>query len=110
MSFSRFFTLAAVAAAGLLVAGEAAAQTFPSRPLKLVVPASAGGSADAVGRIVAEGMSKVLGQPVVVENIASAASVAGTNYVVQSQPDGYTILISSSSIVILDRPPLGGPG
>jgi tripartite-type tricarboxylate transporter receptor subunit TctC len=104
MASGKFLTIVAAAIGGLAIASTAHAQgaaNYPTKPIKLVVPASAGGSADAVGRVLADGMAKVLGQPVVVENIASAASIAGTNYVAQSAPDGYTMLISSASIVIL---------
>jgi tripartite-type tricarboxylate transporter receptor subunit TctC len=104
MSLNRFFAAATVAAATFAFASAANAQgagNYPNKPIKLIVPASAGGSADAVGRAMADELAKVLKQPIVVENIASAASIAGTNYVAQSEPDGYTMLISSASIVIL---------
>jgi tripartite-type tricarboxylate transporter receptor subunit TctC len=75
---------------------EAAAQTYPTQPIKLVVPFAPGGGSDALGRITAEGLSKALGQPVVVENKPGAASVIGTDYVLKSKPDGYTLLFSAS--------------
>jgi len=88
----------AVAIAFALLAALAPAQAqsdWPSRPLRIVVPASAGGVNDAVARLLGEGLSKRLGQPVVPENIAGAGSVIGTAAVVKSAPDGYTVLLSA---------------
>src|ERR1700744_4631965 len=99
MSMRRMLTVALVVMGGLTIAAPTHAEdvsAFPSKPLKLVVPASPGGSSDAVGRILADGMSKLLGQQVVVQNISSAASIVGTGYVAKSDPDGYTMLISSA--------------
>jgi tripartite-type tricarboxylate transporter receptor subunit TctC len=71
------------------------AATWPSRPVRIVVPASAGGVADAVARILGEGLAKRLGQPVVLDNIAGAASLIGTAAVAKAAPDGYTLLIAA---------------
>ena len=79
----------------LLTAGTAGAQTFPSRPVTLVVPFPAGGALDAVARPMAEGMRKILGQPVVVENVPGAGGTLGTGNVAKAAPDGYTILLGS---------------
>ena len=70
---------------------------YPSRPLRLVVPYAPGGVSDISGRIVAQKMSEVLGQPVVVENRAGAGGMIGTGAVAKSEPDGYTIVLSSLS-------------
>jgi tripartite-type tricarboxylate transporter receptor subunit TctC len=102
MRVGRLLKGSAAVALVVLTATAAWAQpAWPTRRIKLVVPASAGGSADAVGRILADGLSKVLGQTVIVENIPSMASIAGIRFVARSNPDGYTLLISSASIVIL---------
>ena len=69
-----------------------AAADFPSRPIRLIVCVPAGGGVDTVARIVADGLQKKLGQPVVVENRAGAAGNIGAEYVYTSEPDGYTLL------------------
>ena len=71
--------------------GMAGAQPFPERPITMVVPFAAGGAADATGRILAEGMSKVLGKAVIIENVGGAGGATGTARVKNAQPDGYTI-------------------
>src|SRR6201999_679962 len=82
-------------AAALFAAAPAQAQdVFPSRPIKLVVCLPAGGGVDTVSRIVAEKMSKGLGQPVVVENKGGQSGNLGTEFVYSSEPDGYTLLAS----------------
>jgi tripartite-type tricarboxylate transporter receptor subunit TctC len=90
-------TLPAVfAACTLAVAASAAtAQAFPAKPITLVVPFPAGGALDAVARPLAEGMRKILGQPVVVENVAGAGGTVGSGNVARAAPDGYTILLGS---------------
>src|SRR5688572_18594292 len=69
------------------------AQSFPNRPVTLVVPLATGGSTDTIGRIVAEGMRGPLGQPVIVENTPGAGGTTGVGRVVRSTPDGYTLQI-----------------
>src|ERR1700745_2171785 len=64
-------------------------QDWPTRPMTLVVPFSAGGSSDVIARIVADGISKNLRQPVVVENITGAGGLTGTARVAKATPDGY---------------------
>lgn len=78
-----------------LSATVAQAQSFPSKPITLVVPFPAGGALDAVARPMAEGMRKALGQAVVVENVAGAGGTVGTGNVARAAPDGYTILLGS---------------
>ena len=72
------------------VAG-AAAQSFPSRPVTLIVPFAAGGPSDTVARVVAQGMSQALGQSVIVENVAGAAGTIAAARVARAAPDGYTL-------------------
>jgi tripartite-type tricarboxylate transporter receptor subunit TctC len=74
--------------------GTASAQAWPSKPIKLVVPWPAGGSADLIGRIVADHLTGVLKQPVVVENRGGAAGMIGSLAVSRADPDGLTLLIS----------------
>ncbi|MFP3754847.1 MULTISPECIES: tripartite tricarboxylate transporter substrate binding protein [Cupriavidus] len=77
-------------------ANESAAR-FPDHPIRIIVPFSAGGVVDSVTRVVAERMSKTLGQPVIVENKAGAGGAIGTDGVARSAPDGYTLLAVSPS-------------
>ncbi|MGG5820612.1 Bug family tripartite tricarboxylate transporter substrate binding protein [Falsiroseomonas sp. HW251] len=83
-------------AAPSLARAQGAAPWRPTRPLRLIVPFAPGGSNDIVGRIVAEPLSQIIGQPVVVENRAGAGSVIGSEAAARSAPDGYTLLINSS--------------
>jgi tripartite-type tricarboxylate transporter receptor subunit TctC len=75
--------------------GSAAAQTFPSRTITMVVPFAAGGSTDVVARIIAQKMSEGLGQQVIVENVAGAGGSTGAARVTKAEPDGYTILMGT---------------
>src|SRR5690349_14042310 len=81
-----------------LLAGTqtAAAQSFPNRPLTLVVPFAAGGPSDVAGRIFAQGLSEKLGQQVVVENPAGAGGTLGSLRVTKAPPDGYQFVIGNS--------------
>jgi len=83
-------TLLAVIATNM---ASAAAQTYPSRPITLVVPFAPGGLTDVIGRIVAEGMGKSLRQSVIVENVGGANGSIGTGRVARAAPDGYTLLV-----------------
>ena len=96
----REFIGAAAAAAAASVAGSAFAQTFPSRPLRLVVPFTAGGAGDVQARVVGERMARALGQPVVVENKPGASTIIGSAQVAQAPADGHTLLLISNSFVI----------
>ena len=84
----------AVAAAVWPLAAQA--QTYPSRPVVMVVPYAAGGTFDVMGRIMATRMSELLGQPVIVENTTGAGGIIGVNRVVNAAPDGYTLLLGST--------------
>ncbi|BAT59459.1 tripartite tricarboxylate transporter family receptor [Variibacter gotjawalensis] len=84
--------IAAFAVASVL---PAAAETYPDRPIKLVIPFTPGGVTDNVGRLVADRMSRELGQPIIVENRAGANGRIGTDVVAKSPPDGYTLLLGS---------------
>ena len=90
--------LAALAAMLALLAapGMASAQNWPTRPLTLVVPFAAGGPSDVAGRILAQGLSDVLGQQVVVENPSGAGGTVGSLRVAKAPPDGYTLLIGNT--------------
>lgn len=81
-----------------LVACSVHAQEFPSRPLRLVVPAAAGGTVDLVSRAVSQKMGDLLGQPVIVENRAGATTSIAEEYVAKAAPDGYTLLMSGITL------------
>src|SRR5262245_51270206 len=98
-SMVAFSTTAAVIMS-VIVAGSAPparAQTddWPTRPLTLVVPFSAGGSSDTIGRIIADGISSNLRQPVIVENVAGAGGMVGGSRVAKATPDGYQFVIGN---------------
>ena len=86
-----------MAAACLVPLSTAHAQAYPEKPIRLVVPWPAGGGADAVGRAVAQALTLELGKSVFVENIAGAGGNIGTQQFVRSAPDGYTLLLATSS-------------
>src|SRR3954468_14192255 len=88
---------------GVLAAGPAAvAQTYPSRPIRLIVPYPAGGATDVVARVVAEKMSGTLGQQMVVENRAGAGTMIGASAVARGDADGYTVLIGDTGTYALN--------
>lgn len=77
--------------------GQAAPQAYPTRPIAMVVPYGPGSATDNVARPVAQAMQEVLGQPVVIENRGGANGVIGTQYGARARPDGYTLLVGSST-------------
>lgn len=87
---------AVLLATALSVGASASAQEFPTRPLKIVSPYAAGALNDWLARLIAEGLAKRLGQPVIVENRAGVSGVIGTDMVAKSPPDGYTMVMGSS--------------
>jgi tripartite-type tricarboxylate transporter receptor subunit TctC len=89
----------AVISIAALFCGAAAAETWPSKPIKLVVPYAPGGYTDGVSRIVARFMEKELGQPIVVENRAGGGGIVGTDFLSKSANDGYTLCMCSVGAV-----------
>lgn len=90
--------LLAAAAIFAIAVIPAHAQQYPSRTIRIMVPWPAGGATDNVARVVAQKLSPILGQPVVVENRAGATGTIGTQAVIQSPPDGYTLLFMAASL------------
>lgn len=86
---------------GLILPFTAAAQDFPNRPIKLIVPFPAGGPNDIIARVVGQKMSELLGQPVVVDNRAGAGGVLGTDAAARSPADGYTIALTSAGALAI---------
>jgi tripartite-type tricarboxylate transporter receptor subunit TctC len=93
-------TGAFLAAALVLASPTGRAQTYPSRPITLIIPFAAGGSNDIVGRAIGKKLTEVWGQPVVVENRSGAGGIIGTSAVAAAQPDGYTLLLVSPTFTI----------
>jgi len=96
--FKRIFrvrTWAVACVLSLPLAGGAMAQSYPSRPISLVVPFPAGGTTDVLARALGQELAKRLGQPVVVENKPGAGSTLGADYVAKAAPDGYTLLMGA---------------
>jgi len=96
MVFLHRFVILFLAAAMPL---SAAAQAFPAKPVRLIVPFPAGGPADIFGRFLAQGMSAQLGQPVVIENVGGLGGVLGVDRAAKAAPDGYTLGLNSASTV-----------
>ena len=92
---------ALLALSAMALAGTASAQQqpWPAKPIRFVVPFSAGGANDLMGRAAAEGAAKVLGQPIIVDNMPGAGAMLGTDVVAKAAPDGYTFLISAAGVV-----------
>lgn len=100
----RDFLQASAAALALTQQPWSYAQSdYPSRPVKIVVPYNAGGSTDAMARMVAEFLSKDLGQPFMVENKAGASGILGTDQVAKSKPDGYQLVFSISTSLMTNQ-------
>jgi tripartite-type tricarboxylate transporter receptor subunit TctC len=89
-------------AALVLAPASSAAQTYPDRPVKIVVPVGPAGSYDILGRLLADQLTKRLGQTFVVENRPGAGTVVGTKAVIASPPDGYTLLVGGLSNIVFN--------
>ncbi|HEU4924089.1 MAG TPA: tripartite tricarboxylate transporter substrate-binding protein, partial [Burkholderiales bacterium] len=86
----------------LLFAGQALAQPYPSKPIRLVVGFPPGGAADFVSRAFQEPLGRALGQPIVVDNRPGAGSSIAAEHVAKSAPDGYTVVIASPSSILVN--------
>ncbi len=80
--------------------GAAQAESYPTKPIRLIVPFAVGGLNDVLARVLAPKISEALGQSVIVENRGGAGSNIGTEYVARAEPDGYTLLLSSAALAI----------
>ncbi len=110
----RMMVYMATALTGLSLAigslGEALAQPYPSKPIRIVVPYAAASTTDILGRMIAEHLSEALHQPVVIENRPGASGVIGSGVVARSAPDGYTLVLGTAashlvSVILLSPPP-----
>lgn len=95
------FRFTAAILLGLNATG-ASAQAFPTKPIRIVVPFSAGGPADLTTRNIAPRMTQLLGQSIVVDNRAGATGIIGADHVAKSSPDGYTLLMATASVVAIN--------
>lgn len=102
-SLSRRALLLVPVAAALLTASPAALAAYPDKPITLVVPFAPGGSSDIIARSIAPLLSEKLGQPVVIENVAGAGGVLGTQRTVRATPDGHTVLLGSGSEILINK-------
>ena len=85
--------LAAAAAVSIALAGTALAQTYPNQSITVIVPYAPGGNTDVVGRLVTEQMSNILGEKMIIENVAGAGGTTGSQRASRAKPDGYTLLV-----------------
>jgi tripartite-type tricarboxylate transporter receptor subunit TctC len=92
----QLFNLAAGAVMAPTFARIAVAETYPARPVTMIVPYAAGSSTDVAGRVVAERMAKSLGQPIIIENVSGADGSIGTGRAAHARPDGYTIELGAN--------------
>ena len=98
MRMIKFFLCAALVA----LATGAQAQGYPSRPIRVVVPQPPGGGFDLVGRVLAERLAQVMGNPVVVENRPGGGTIIGTEAVAKAEPDGHTLLLGANANIVFN--------
>ena len=98
----RLAGLSAALFAMVALSVSAGAQSYPTKPVTIIVPLAAGSGVDLMARFYAERLAKSLGKPVVVENRPGAATMIGTNHVATSVPDGYTLLVATSSAMAIN--------
>jgi len=97
-------------AVAFAASGGALAQTYPAKPIRLIVPLAPGSTADIGSRLVAQELAKSLGQPVIVENKAGAGGMIGTRELARAAPDGYTIGFASQGTLVFDQAIYAKPG
>lgn len=100
----KFRFLGACAAAVLAMSVPAGAQTYPSKPIRIITPYVAGGAADITARVLGQKLSESMGQPVIIENKAGANGGIGTEAVAKAAPDGYTLLLVASGPIVVNLP------
>lgn len=99
---TRLLAFAVTAALLLGFAAPSFAQSYPNRPITLIVPFAPGGPADLLGRLVGQKMSEDLGQQVVIDNRSGANTIVGAQFVARAQPDGYTILLAIDGTLVMN--------
>ena len=93
----RYLACLILALSGSLISGLTHAQTYPAKPVRLVVPFPAGGATDILARTISQKASEKLGQSIVIDNRPGAGGTIGSDHVAKSAPDGYTLLIATGS-------------
>jgi len=93
--------VAAMVVAGVVASGAAQAQTYPARPIRIVVPFSPGGPTDMISRIIGQKMQSILGQSIIVENKLGAGGAIGARAVVAADADGYTLLVGNTATLVV---------
>jgi tripartite-type tricarboxylate transporter receptor subunit TctC len=101
MIAGRTLSAAVVATGFCLAAALAQAQTYPLRPIRIIVPTPAGGPVDVIARLTGNYLTIAVGQPVVIDNRPGAGNTLGSKEAAQAEPDGYTLLYSSASGLVL---------
>lgn len=101
--FARISVAAAIAVTAAWAILPAQAQTYPSKPITMIVPYAAGGSVDAVARLVSDRLAAKLGGNIVIENVAGAGGIVGTQRAARAAPDGYTLLFSVESTIVIAK-------
>lgn len=102
MALRRTLVLSCLAGCAALLGAPAWAQTYPERPVKLLIPFAPGGATDILGRLLATAMGEKLGQPMVVENRPGAATVVAASALAKAPPDGYTLLLAASTTLTIN--------
>jgi tripartite-type tricarboxylate transporter receptor subunit TctC len=97
MRLNSLLKILAVSASAALLPAPASAQAYPTRAIKIIVPAPPGGAIDIIARVVGEKLSTAMGQPVIIDNKPGASNNLGTDAIAKSAPDGYTIGIVGGS-------------
>jgi tripartite-type tricarboxylate transporter receptor subunit TctC len=97
-----FFAAVVAAAVSLGFAGGTAAQNYPAKPIRLVVPFAPGGPADVIGRIIGQQLNMILGQGIVIENRGGAGGTVGARYAAMADPDGYTLMFANTSTMSIN--------
>jgi tripartite-type tricarboxylate transporter receptor subunit TctC len=93
----------AVAMVATVAVGHAQSQSWPTRPINLIVPYAAGGPVDTISRILTARMSETLGQQIIVENVGGAGGMTGSARAAKAAPDGYTLLLSGSAVLAINQ-------
>jgi tripartite-type tricarboxylate transporter receptor subunit TctC len=96
------YTCALLLAAVALCSGAQASETYPSRPIRLLMPAAPGGPVDVIGRTVGAGLAEALGQQIVMDNRAGAGGIIGSEILVHAAPDGYTLMFAHSGPLAIE--------
>ena len=101
--FAQHSMIASLLSAAAMLAAPALAQDYPARPITVIIPFSAGSASDVIGRVVLERMGQSIGRPFIVDNRPAAGGNVGTQAVARAEPDGYTILMSTSGPLAVNK-------